>query len=929
VAEIAVQTDGGTAATHEELTILRLRVAPAVGDERNRVLTGVIPIASWRVEDLRFEFGMSFVRPEISEEIGYLKALREANKVQVATPGGARPSATLFPPLSIFGHADPVGGDDFNKVLSGRRAVAIYALLTRQTNLWEDLHAHPLGNDDWGKCAVRTMLARLGFPGTDPASALQSYQNARGMPASGQADVETRKKLYAEYMDAICGVDFVLDTEDDFLARGRDHLGKGDYQGCSDFNLVRIFSQREKEQFDRPESHPQRNIANARNRRVVALLFQPGTYIDPQKWPCPRASEGVSGCRKRFWSDSEIRRGNQSGRREYKDTRDTFGCRFYDRISSDSPCERRDSLVEKVFQLQIQDYECNPLANCPYSLKLQGKQINDSTDGSGFTAFRACVDGTGELRVKDQVYKLTFADSLPEDVVHTQALLNALGFNAGPLDGRLGRRTEDALKSFQRTHELEPTGKIDGPTFSALRQEQIIRDLDDTGEDSTDSPSAGPSGSPQPRARVKSTPGVAHGIFSFSVPTDDDDSVSGAPPPPPAPAPAPMPSPPPTPTVIKTVTTSVVALPPPHNEFSEAIIRRFADMDLDKDGFLSKDEINVALGKASFKGVDGAMVATLKKILGDHAQLSHEKRIDSDGITQADVTDYDRNRETYRNLKVYKNIWNLYSFAKDKIDHTAAALFVGDPDFLQVKQGFIGDCWFLAALVAVGMRDKADVVKMVKPIAGAAGYFDVTFPGAGKTITVEKPTDGEIAILSSVGANGFWLSTLEKAYGTAINQAAYYFVDATVTDTINAGNTLGKGIHVMTGRDSTGNTISLTRNSVLRKQLTDAFANKKIVTAGIRPSAHELIDKLPGDNFRDDGLPMGHAYTVLSFDSAKDTIKLRNPWGNTGPKGVTEDHGSFEMNMTDFFSDFSDLASEDSPMSAIDIAKAILIPFPF
>jgi len=28
-------------------------------------------------------------------------------------------------PLSVFGHADPVGSDDYNKALSGRRAMAV------------------------------------------------------------------------------------------------------------------------------------------------------------------------------------------------------------------------------------------------------------------------------------------------------------------------------------------------------------------------------------------------------------------------------------------------------------------------------------------------------------------------------------------------------------------------------------------------------------------------------------------------------------------------------------------------------------------------------------------------------------------------------------------------------------------------------------
>ena len=48
-------------------------------------------------------------------------------------------------PLSIFGHADPVGNDEYNKGLSGRRATVIYALLISNSDpntavrLWEEV----------------------------------------------------------------------------------------------------------------------------------------------------------------------------------------------------------------------------------------------------------------------------------------------------------------------------------------------------------------------------------------------------------------------------------------------------------------------------------------------------------------------------------------------------------------------------------------------------------------------------------------------------------------------------------------------------------------------------------------------------------------------------------------------------------------------
>ena len=83
--------------------------------------------------------------------------------MEPAPQTAGEPPATIFPPLSIFGHADPVGNDDYNKQLSGRRATAIYGLLTRDTHLWEELYSHSFGNDKWGVKAIQIMLAELGL----------------------------------------------------------------------------------------------------------------------------------------------------------------------------------------------------------------------------------------------------------------------------------------------------------------------------------------------------------------------------------------------------------------------------------------------------------------------------------------------------------------------------------------------------------------------------------------------------------------------------------------------------------------------------------------------------------------------------------------------------------------------------------------------
>ena len=327
---------GVVAAAQAGASPLAVLAAPATGDEFNTIGERLVPKACFKVEDLLFDFDSSFVRPEIGAHLPQLAKLRNDNKVQ-----------DLFPPLSVFGHADPVGNDDNNKKLSGRRATAIYAMLVRDVDLWEKLFTNPLGNDKWGTRAVQTMLSTVqdaiaidGEVGDETRGAIRKFQTAQGLSVDGAAGPNTRKALYRAYMDALCGPDLVLDKTSDFLGRNQDAGGKGDVQGCSEFNPLLLFSQDESAGFEAASDKTERNQENAPNRRVMILLFAAGRRVNPSVWPCPRASEGVADCKKRFFPDADVRRSFQGSRRAFEDTKDTFACRFYQIISDDSPCER-------------------------------------------------------------------------------------------------------------------------------------------------------------------------------------------------------------------------------------------------------------------------------------------------------------------------------------------------------------------------------------------------------------------------------------------------------------------------------------------------------------------------------------------------------------------------------------------------------------
>lgn len=338
-------TEGGTLGEHPESGPFEYLVAPSTGNEFNTARLRLVPIGCFRIDDVRFRFDSSFVLPLAQAEMRAFAELRKQNsKFQGA-------------PISIFGHADPSyqgnfepgsstadPGDEYNKTLSGRRAIAIYAMLVRDPSFWDTLFNHSLGADVWGEDSIRIMLFFVDPPDPNANKAAQDSRNSRIRDIAH--DAGKRKQLYLKYMDLLCG-DLKLDKSTDFLARGAGPDLKGDVQGCGRFNPLVLLSSEDEQRFKKAFSakdtgtlRMERDPQNAPNRRVMILIFRKGSQILPSKWPCPSYKDGPAGCKKRFFPNGDVLRSKHvSGAQEVFDqSHDTFACRFYQRISDGSPC---------------------------------------------------------------------------------------------------------------------------------------------------------------------------------------------------------------------------------------------------------------------------------------------------------------------------------------------------------------------------------------------------------------------------------------------------------------------------------------------------------------------------------------------------------------------------------------------------------------
>ena len=499
----------GIIAGHVDRTSRVKLIATATEDEFNTLEPLLTTVACALVPDHQFEFESSFIKPQAKGSFQQLVRLLKSKQDC---------------PISIFGHADPVGNDAFNKKLSGRRAMAVAAVLTRDIDLWEKkLFKNKHGNDDWGLRSIQLMLDHLGFSlgdisglmNEETKEAVDVFQTQQGLDVDGDPGPITRARLFELYMDDLChdksGKPYRIGL-DRFIAQGADDQGKGNYQGCGEANPVLIFSEQEQDFYKQDENRDARNEANAPNRRVIVYLFREGTRVDPNAWPCPRALDKDSGCKKRFWSNGNERRSRREteDQRNFQDTHDTFACRFYHGLARFSPCEAGQKLWSLKLQVDGPNGDKLALANRNFVLvagdTATAPTYRGITDEMGILrapVFSESVTLTLKLDVsgylfdeperneeddqedetpageewegEDKFWSFTLeaGDLLPlEEPGYLPALqrLFNLGYGEGDPTQWDDRMTQHAIKSFQRSNGIDDSGGVTAETRDAIKK---------------------------------------------------------------------------------------------------------------------------------------------------------------------------------------------------------------------------------------------------------------------------------------------------------------------------------------------------------------------------------------------------------------------------------------------------------------------------
>jgi hypothetical protein len=218
-------------------------------------------------------------------------------------------------------------------------------------------------------------------------------------------------------------------------------------------------------------------------------------------------------------------------------------------------------------------------------------------------------------------------------------------------------------------------------------------------------------------------------------------------------------------------------------------------------------------------------------------------------------------------------------------------LFVGQPQYRDIEQGAVGDCYFLASLAGYAHASPQVIRQMIAPLGD--GSYVVRFYRDGREAYVRINADlpvmpgGTLAYAGLGGQGQVWVPLVEKAYAVFRDELNSYialgggWMNDVYSDLTNAGGTSWQ--------------TSLKSNSQIYSTLQAELAAGRTVTAG-----SGFAEVAP--------IVTGHAYTVMSVDTSGGQlfVTVYNPWGIDGrPYDSNPYDGLLRLTISQFASAFT------------------------
>ena len=204
----------------------------------------------------------------------------------------------------------------------------------------------------------------------------------------------------------------------------------------------------------------------------------------------------------------------------------------------------------------------------------------------------------------------------------------------------------------------------------------------------------------------------------------------------------------------------------------------------------------------------------------------------------------------------------------DGYAYVSGTLFHDGPRYDEMKQGNVGDCYFLAALGEVALHRRSVIQNMF--IDNGDGTFGVRFfhNGVSDFVTVNRylPVYKSGAVGAGWGGGRFdsqynelWMALAEKAYAQ-LNESGWIGQDGTNSyDGISGGNAAPAFTHI-------AGTPAIEAN-LSKTGIINAFNAGKAITITTKElgTAENVLNN--------------HVYMLINYDPVSDKFHLFNPWG--------------------------------------------------
>lgn len=212
----------------------------------------------------------------------------------------------------------------------------------------------------------------------------------------------------------------------------------------------------------------------------------------------------------------------------------------------------------------------------------------------------------------------------------------------------------------------------------------------------------------------------------------------------------------------------------------------------------------------------------------------------------------------------------------------SGSLFVNGPTHADVDQGFVGDCYFLAALGAVADSRPSTINNMF--IDNGDGTFSVRFfkSGVAQYVTVNRflpVNDQGQAVFAGWGNNNhhsgnfstdptneLWVALAEKAY-VQLNASGWIGQDGTNRYIGIESGTTANAFAQITSSSASNYYPALDEYNLMKSQTIALFNGGAALTFSSKDSGTFSY------------VVSNHAYILTGYDSSTDKFQFYNPWG--------------------------------------------------